>query len=230
MHSVCAPFAGISLSVKCVFTFTVPFAIYHLTAGPRAAQHTHFGLFVLSRRRTTTHWPLSSKHVFRNGSFNFMCMTWAGGGGWFFLECGSMTRETGWAQCRRWEQYCPTGGHRQMRDGTWLWKPLPCMSVAWQWASGAQWDEAQRDELHVPNTHKTAGAIPTALWSWTEVMRLCGAEMVSTAPSATEIIAKRNKAREIAWFEVFFQSCGVVFCSFVLSPWERREEKPDLCP
>lgn len=68
MHSVCAPFAGISLSMKCVFTFPEPLAIHHLTAGPRAAQHTHFGLFVLSRRRTMTHWWLSSKHIFRNGS------------------------------------------------------------------------------------------------------------------------------------------------------------------
>lgn len=96
------------------------------------------------------------------------------------------------------------------------------MSVTWQWAPGALWDKAQRDALHVPKAlgqvliqHKTAGAIPTALWSWVEFMALCGEQMASTAPSATEIIAKRNKAREIARFGVFFiQSCGVV-CLFV---------------
>lgn len=72
------------LSVKCMFIFTIPLAICHLTAGPQGAQHAHFGLLVFSRGRTTRpHYSMTTLQQMhfqkclslKKATFNFMCAT-----------------------------------------------------------------------------------------------------------------------------------------------------------
>lgn len=62
----------------------------------------------------------------------------------------------------------------------------------------------KKDALHIPRAlglhpAQTAGAIPMALWSWTEFMGLCGEEMISTEPIRNKRNWNHYKGKQSEW-------------------------------